>query len=229
MVAVLFDIEGTILSSSGAGKTALEAGYLEELGVPHHIAQLVLSGRTDIAITRELLHMHGHEPAPANVARVLEAYLRHLPTVLTNTPSARVLPGIVALLDELERRQILVGLLTGNVRVGARLKLGHFGLAHRFGTTEFIGGFGDLHLDRDDVAREALADVRRHRADLDPQKIWIIGDTPLDIRCARAIGARVVAVATGWHSRAELEAHQPDLLVDDLGDHSSFLEMLEYR
>jgi phosphoglycolate phosphatase len=226
MFAVLFDIDGTILSSGGAGKAALEAGFLEDFGVPHHIAQLVLSGRTDPAITRDLLHLHGHEPAPETVARVLTAYLRHLPATLTRMPNARVLPGIVDLLDQFTQREILVGLLTGNIRAGARLKLGHFGLAERFGATEFIGGFGDLHLDRDDVAREALADVRRRLGDIDPARIWVVGDTPLDIRCARAIGARVVAVATGWHTRAELADHNPDLLYDDLTDATRFLELL---
>jgi phosphoglycolate phosphatase len=227
MFAVLFDIDGTLLSSGGAGKAALEAGFREDFGDPHQIARLVLSGRTDPAITRDLLQMHGHEPEPETVARCLTAYLRHLPATLTRTSTARVLPGIVDLLDQLEQRNLLVGLLTGNIRAGARLKLGHFGLAERFGATEFIGGFGDRHLDRDDVAREALADVRRRRGDIDPARVWVIGDTPLDVRCARAIGARVVAVATGWHTRAELAEHHPDLLVDDFADATRFLELLD--
>jgi phosphoglycolate phosphatase len=108
-----------------------------------------------------------------------------------------------------------VGLLTGNVRAGARVKLGHFGLYDHFA----FGGFGDHHLDRDEVAREALAEVeRRFNGRHSPERIWVVGDTPLDIRCARAIGARAVAVATGWHSEEELTAHGPDLFLTDLED-----------
>src|SRR5207244_1852351 len=103
-----------------------------------------------------------------------------------NRHNGRVLPGIVALLQTLRSRQdAALGLLTGNVRAGARVKLGHYGLFEHFA----FGGFGDLHFDRDDVAREALAETRTHvGAHVPPERIWVIGDTPLDVRCARAIG-----------------------------------------
>jgi phosphoglycolate phosphatase len=120
------------------------------------------------------------------------------------------------------RRDVALGLLTGNIRAGARIKLGHFGLFDYFA----FGGFGDHHLDRDDVAREALAEVKaRFDGTVAPERIWVVGDTPLDIRCARAIGARAVAVTTGWHSRAELEPHGPDLLLDDLSDPTPLLRL----
>ena len=106
-------------------------------------------------------------------------------------------------------------LLTGNVRDGARLKLGHYGLFDYFA----FGGFGDHHMDRNDVAQEALAVIHsQFNGASDIRSIWVIGDTPLDIRCARAIGARAVAVATGWHSAVELTAHGPDLFLTDLED-----------
>jgi phosphoglycolate phosphatase-like HAD superfamily hydrolase len=134
-----------------------------------------------------------------------------------------VCPGVPALLDALAAdARLAVGLLTGNIREGARLKLGHFDLFHHFA----FGGFGDEHFERDDVAREALAAIRvhvnrHHQAD----RVWVIGDTPLDVKCARAIGARAVAVATGWHSAAELEATVPDLLLNDLSDPSDLLRL----
>lgn len=103
-----------------------------------------------------------------------------------------------------------LGLLTGNVRRGAELKLGHFDLWHYFPA----GGFGDAHEDRDDVARSALAAVGATADD----EVWVIGDTPLDVRCARAVGARVVAVATGWHPLDELAGCRADLALADLGD-----------
>jgi phosphoglycolate phosphatase len=213
MHIVLFDIDGTLISSGGAGKAALEAALAEEFGVTHVIEKLQLSGRTDRAIIADLFHLHTLDDTPANRQRLVAAYLRNLPQSLA-ARGGRVLPGITALLDQLSARDdVAVGLLTGNLRAGARVKLGHFGLYDHFA----FGGFGDHHLDRDEVAREALAEVeQRFNGRHASERIWVVGDTPLDIRCARAIGARAVAVATGWHSKEELTAHGPDLLLTDL-------------
>lgn len=220
MIVCLFDIDGTLISSGGAGKVALERGFTEEFGIDHVIDKMSLSGRTDRAIVRQMLDLAGLEVSEENIQRTQQAYLRHLPECLT-TLQGRVLPGIAELLVTLQSRaDVLVGLLTGNIRAGAKVKLGHFGIHEHFR----VGGYGDVHLDRDDVAREAFADVRRHlERDLDAQAVWVVGDTPLDVRCARAIGAKVLAVATGWHPRAELEAHAPDLLLDDLSDPAPLL------
>jgi phosphoglycolate phosphatase-like HAD superfamily hydrolase len=220
MIVCLFDIDGTLISSGGAGKVALERGLAEEFGIEHVIEKMSLSGRTDRAIVEDMLRLCDLEISAENVRRVQEAYLRHLPECL-DTLHGKVLPGIAGLLQQLRQRSdVLVGLLTGNIRAGARVKLGHFGLGDHFP----VGGFGDLHLDRDDVAREALADVCRHLAcAVSPGSIWVVGDTPLDVRCARAIGAKVVAVTTGWHTRADLEPHAPDLLLTDLSDPAPLL------
>jgi phosphoglycolate phosphatase-like HAD superfamily hydrolase len=136
-----------------------------------------------------------------------------------------VLPGIRELLGHLqERDRCALGLLTGNVRAGAKAKLGHFGLNDHFR----FGGFGDDHFDRDDVAREALGAVRRAIGpDVQPEQIWVIGDTPLDVRCARAIGANVAVVATGVHSLEELLAAEPDLALRDLSDPAPLLHCWE--
>jgi phosphoglycolate phosphatase-like HAD superfamily hydrolase len=127
-----------------------------------------------------------------------------------------VLPGIVPLLDRLQSRDdVLVGLLTGNTRRGASLKLRHFGLDHYFD----LGGFGDDHVDRIDVAREALAAVTsRMKGVVDVNRMWVIGDTPGDVRCGRAIGAKVIAVATGDSTHEELAATNPDHLARDFSD-----------
>jgi phosphoglycolate phosphatase-like HAD superfamily hydrolase len=211
----LFDIDGTLLSTGGAGKAALEEGLADEFGVRGTIEKLILSGRTDRAIVADLLQLSGLESSAENHRRLLAAYLRHLPACLARL-SGRVLPGVVALLESLRRREkTAVGLLTGNIRAGAVIKLGHFGLADHFA----FGGYGDEHHDRDEVAREALAAVQEMTGDtIDPRRVWVIGDTPYDIRCARAIGARAAAVLTGWHDRAELLACGPDVLLDDLSD-----------
>jgi len=215
----LFDIDGTLLNSGGAGKAAMESALAAEFGLTHVRQGIPYSGRTDRAIGQDLLRGHGIDPSPANWQRLQQAYLRNLPTCLGRY-NGKVLPGIAALLERLAgHEQVAVGLLTGNIREGAKVKLGHFDLYHHF---EF-GGFGDEHLDRDDVAREALTAARAYCEAVACERIWVIGDTPLDVRCARAIGARVAAVATGVHSLAELEAAQPDLLLADLSDASPLL------
>jgi phosphoglycolate phosphatase-like HAD superfamily hydrolase len=223
MHVCLFDIDGTLLSSGGAGKAAMEAALREEFGLDAIRGQVPYSGRTDRSIGRDLLRLHGFDDAPASWQRLRDGYLERLPRCLQRHPG-RVLPGIAALLERLSvREDVAVGLLTGNVRAGARLKLGHYGLFHHFA----FGGFGDEHFDRDDVAREALAEVRRHlNGSVQLDRVWVIGDTPLDVSCARSIGARVVAVATGWHSRDELEAAAPDLLFADLSDPEPLVRQL---
>ncbi len=222
MYVLLFDIDGTLLSSGGAGKAAMEAALLEEFGLAKLRGRVPFSGRTDRAIGGDLLRMHDLPQSPDNWRRLVEAYLRRLPGFLHQHPGG-VLPGIAELLSTLsQRNDVVLGLLTGNVREGARIKLEHFGLHQNFR----FGGFGDEHLCRDDVAREAVASAEKHlNGSLQMGKVWVIGDTPLDVRCARAVGARVAAVATGWHSRADLAAAEPDLLLDDFQAPGPFLEL----
>jgi phosphoglycolate phosphatase len=211
----LFDIDGTLLRSGGAGKAALEDALAEEFDVRDTIDGLDFSGRTDRAIVGDLLRLSDLADTEEHRARLLAAYLRFLPGCLTRL-RGRVLPGVVELLAYLRTRDdVAVGLLTGNVRAGAHIKLSHFRLHEHFA----FGGYGDRHAGRDDVAREALIDVERHLGQrIDPAQVWVIGDTPHDVSCARAIGANAVAVLTGWHGRDELTRHGPDLLLDDLSD-----------
>jgi phosphoglycolate phosphatase-like HAD superfamily hydrolase len=220
MHVALFDIDGTLLASGGAGRVAMETALQEEFNLTQLAGRVEFSGRTDRSIGFELFQMHGIEPSPANWNRFVATYLRHLPVCL-NRHQGKVLPGIATLLDQLRARDRTgVGLLTGNIRAGARLKLGHYGLYHHFA----FGGFGDLHMDRCDVAREALDELRRNLpGPVSLDRVWVIGDTPLDVRCARSIGARVAAVATGWHSLDELASEKPDLLLRDLSDPTPLL------
>lgn len=222
MIACLFDIDGTLLASGGAGKAALELAFTEIFEVPLR-EQIPYSGRTDRAIARDLLRLHGIDDSLDNWQKLLAGYLARLPDSL-NKHDGRVLPGILSLLQQLKQRpDVAIGLLTGNVRAGARVKLGHFQLFDHFA----FGGFGDLHFDRDDVAREALGAVRTHVGPhVPPDRIWVIGDTPLDVQCARAIGAKVAAVATGVHSFEQLLASAPDLALHDLADPTPFLDLL---
>jgi phosphoglycolate phosphatase len=224
MQICLFDIDGTLLRSGGAGKAAMETVLQEMFQVPLAAEQVSYSGRTDRAIGRDLFRVHGIEMNEANWRRFIDAYLIRLPAYLASMGGV-VCPGIAELLDELDKwPDIEVGLLTGNLRAGAQVKLGHFGLHERF----LFGGFGDQHWERDDVAHEAVEAIRSHFGrPVEAERIWVIGDTPLDIQCARAIGAKAVAVATGWDTAEMLAAAGPDLLLNDLSDPTPFLRQLQ--
>src|SRR4051812_17896994 len=132
MHVCLFDIDGTLLASGGAGKAAMEAALREEVGLDAVRAKVPYSGRTDRAIGRDLLRLHDLDESPANWQRLRDGYLGRLPRSLRENAGC-VLPGIAALLEQLAARgNVALGLLTGNVRAGARLKLGHYGLVHHF-------------------------------------------------------------------------------------------------
>lgn len=220
MPIILFDIDGTLVRTGGAGKAAMEAALVAAFGVAELRDKVPYSGRTDTAITRDLLRVHGIDPSPENQRKLREAYLELLPLALKEK-GGTVCPGVPELLAAVSAKPgVVLGLLTGNVRAGAAHKLGHFGLWHFFP----CGGFGDDHHDRDDVARSALASVREHLGrDVHPSEVWVIGDTPLDVSCARAVGANAVAVATGWHPLEELAGCAPDLIFNDLSDHAQLL------
>ena len=215
MQILLFDIDGTLIRSGGAGKAAMEDALRDEFGTREILDRVSYSGRTDPAIARELLEVHGLEPSDANVKRLKAAYLRLLPNALQQHGGI-VLPGIRDLLRRLRTQdRVVLGLLTGNLRAGAECKLGHFDLWNYFA----FGGFADGIPDRDDVARHAKREVERFLGrDVDSRDVWVIGDTPLDVKCARAIGAKAVAVATGWHTLDELKAAKADWLLRDFED-----------
>jgi phosphoglycolate phosphatase-like HAD superfamily hydrolase len=223
MTVILFDIDGTLLSTGGAGRLAMETALRKTFGLDTIRDGLPYSGRTDRCIGYDLLRTHDLPVNEATWQQLQRAYLAELPFALRQR-LVRILPGIDALLSTLtQRADVALGLLTGNLRAGAQVKLGHFGIDHLFP----FGGFGDDHFDRDDVARLALADARRHLGrPVTGHDCWVIGDTPLDVRCARAIGARVLAVATGTHHADELAASGPDLLLENLADPEPLLRHL---
>jgi phosphoglycolate phosphatase-like HAD superfamily hydrolase len=222
MPILLFDIDGTLVRTGGAGKFAMEAALTAAFGVRDIRDTVPYSGRTDRHIVRELLTVHDINPTQANQDRLRDEYLTQLPAAL-KTQRGNVCPGVNELLAELRPRpDVVLGLLTGNVRAGARHKLGHYGLWDIFA----CGGFGDDHYDRDDVARAAVAEVRAHLGrDFAAGDVWVIGDTPLDVQCARAVGAKAVTVATGWHAMEELQSHAPDLALADLSNLEELLRV----
>lgn len=212
MVVCLFDIDGTLLRSGGAGQAAMEFAMEREFGITAPTEGISVAGRTDFAITADLLKFHGVEVSSDNRRRLLAGYLARLPEEL-KCRSGLLLPGVVELLERLsELENTTLGLLTGNFAAGAVCKLEHFDIAHHF----HFGGYGDVHHHRDDVAREAFREAQRFlNRDVSPSDVWVIGDTPSDVQCGRAINANVIAVATGLFTHAELEVTNPDHLFAD--------------
>jgi phosphoglycolate phosphatase-like HAD superfamily hydrolase len=222
MQILLFDIDGTLVNTGGAGGAALRTAFRDTFHVDD-AGKVAFSGRTDRAIVRSFFDLHGMESTDENWCRVRDAYLQRLPHFMPRH-QGHVLPGVRELLDALRHREdTVLGLLTGNLRDGAQIKLEFYNIDHYFA----FGGFGDEHYERDEVARDALNAALDHvNGHASPHHVWVIGDTPLDVACARVIGANVLAVTTGIHPREELLPSRPDVLLDSLVDTSEVLGIL---
>jgi phosphoglycolate phosphatase-like HAD superfamily hydrolase len=211
---VLFDIDGTLVRTGGAGMRAFARACELEFQVRNGMEHLSFAGRTDPSILREFFTHNGIDPCPANFTRFYDCYVFLLEQILQERPG-RVLPGVSKLLMELKSlsQPPLLGLLTGNILLGAQIKLRHYGLWERFET----GAFGDDHEDRNEIAHTALERGRQLlRPLLSGDEVVVIGDTPRDVACGRHIGARVLAVATGPHGVSELQTHRPTWVVENL-------------
>jgi phosphoglycolate phosphatase len=225
---VLFDIDGTLLSTQGAGARAFRRAMLEVYNETGPIDGYEFHGRTDPQIARELLGLAGFDDASIDegLPALWDAYLRELEVELSRPENGtRVLAGVPPLLDALhETGDHLVALLTGNIEPGARLKLGSAGLWGRFD----FGAYGS-----DDERRDRLPSVavRRARArtglDFQGRDIVIIGDTPFDVSCGRSLGVWAVAVATGKHTPRELADVGADVVLTDLADTDRVLAAIE--
>ena len=211
---VLFDIDGTLLRTGGAGVKAFARAFASEFGINHGTERLKFGGRTDISLVRELFSYHRIEPSPENFRRFFDAYVLCLQETLRQSTGGPC-PGVLEFYESLQTlpQPPLTGLLTGNIRRGARIKLQHYQLWDKFP----FGAFADDHEERSQIAAVALQrGSQRIGRPLRGQEALVIGDTPFDIACARAIGARALAVATGAYSIEELSPHSPDWLAEDL-------------
>jgi phosphoglycolate phosphatase-like HAD superfamily hydrolase len=220
---LLFDIDGTLITSGGAGEAALKDAMRSRFDVEEDLDGIILAGATDARIARELLQKHSIAVSAENVAALLDTYLGHLDERI-GRHDGKLLPGILPLLKALsERSDAVLALLTGNVSRGAEIKLTHYGVWDFF---EF-GAFADDHHDRNELGKFARARaLERHGEEFPPSRIYVIGDTPKDIECGRAIGAFTVAIATGHYSSAELRDHAPDFLFEDLSDTARVVALL---
>ncbi len=223
---VLFDIDGTLLQSASAGSRAIEAAFAEEYADTSFFRAVRFDGKTDPQIIRELFHAAGHpeRATPVRIDALLDRYLTHLEQGLAERGHlVRTLPGIVELLDALATRSdALVGLLTGNIVSGARLKLGAAGLAFsRFA----LGAYGSDSGHRPDLPAIAAARAEPFLGRIPSgHDVVILGDTPADVTCGTSIGARAVAVATGSYSVSELDAAGAWRSFDTFADTDAVLE-----
>ncbi len=221
---LLFDIDGTLVWG-GPAKAAFELAMEAVFGTTGPIGGHDFSGKTDPQIARELLRLDGvpDEEIEAGFGRLWERYLGELEVGLAENPM-KVLPGVSPLLEHLNGMDdVALGLLTGNIAEGARLKLDSVGLAGYFR----VGGFGS-----DSEVREDLPAVAIQRAaeawdrNFPPASVVVVGDTPRDVACGKYGGTRTVAVATGRHGVERLAAEEPDRVLENLEDLRESLEAL---
>jgi phosphoglycolate phosphatase len=211
---VLFDIDGTLIQTGGAGMRAFDRAFAMAFGVPNAAEQIDFAGRTDRGILSDFFAVHGIEPSEENHKHFFRIYVHWLSHFL-ELHRGETLPGVLRLLRDLLglNPRPTIGLLTGNIRLGAQIKLRHHQLWNFFET----GAFGCEHHDRNEIARIARERGRQVLGgELAGDQILVIGDTTRDIDCANAIGARCLAVATGGGRLAALQAHGPTWAVGDL-------------
>jgi phosphoglycolate phosphatase-like HAD superfamily hydrolase len=211
---VLFDIDGTLVHTGHAGTQAFAKTFATEFNLHHGSEKIKFAGRTDVSLVREFFKIHGLNETPEHFAKFFERYVFWLDHILSHS-NGKICHGVQNFIRDLLalKNPPTLGLLTGNIKLGAELKLRRYDLWENF----HFGAFADDHEERDQIAVAALERGRRVLGkNLQPQEIVVVGDTPFDIRCGKFIGAKVLAVATGGAKLHELQLHKPDWLVEDL-------------
>jgi phosphoglycolate phosphatase-like HAD superfamily hydrolase len=222
---ILFDIDGTLVLTGGAGVRGMARAFEQLFSVPDAFQTIDVPGRTDSWILAAALALHGVACDAAGAARFREVYLGHLREELQRPgPRKGMMPGVDLLLDTLQQRDdVYLALLTGNYEEAARLKLEYFDLWRYFR----CGAFGDGALERNGLLPKALTRIRECGGPtVAARDVIVVGDTPLDVACAAAGGARSIAVATGGYDADALRATDADLVLDDLSDVDRVLSAL---
>ncbi|MGH7494078.1 MAG: HAD family hydrolase [bacterium] len=226
MKILLFDIDGTLIHSGGSGLHGMNLAFADTWGIANALQGLQLSGRTDSLILQDALDRHQLTGNAELVEHFKSRYFVHLAADMKHPrPARRLMPGFPEVLEHLQRKDgIHIGLLTGNWIKSAEIKLAYFDLWKYF---EF-GAFADDESDRNQLVPHA---IRRAQEKFDitvaRDRVYVIGDTPRDIECARPHAAVAVAVATGEYSAEELRAHAPDYLFRDFSEVEAVLRILE--
>ncbi len=225
---LLFDIDGTLVEG-GPAKDAFRSAMVETFGTAGDIAVHDFAGKTDPQIARELLHGAGlsDRVIGRGFPELWRRYLAHLRERLSTRPM-RLLPGARPLLEALRgRKDVALGLLTGNIVEGARLKLASVGLLEHF---DGVGGFGSDSEERNDLPEIAMIRAREAwGAPFPPGDVVVVGDTPRDVDCGRRVGTRTFGVATGRYPAAVLEAAGADHVVENLRDTDGIVRVLTAR
>src|SRR4051812_46934512 len=226
MYLILFDIDGTLVLTGGAGMRAMNRACEDLVRSENAMAGVTFAGRTDWSILDDILRNHGHTLDETLMEELRQRYVTHLAEEiqLPGRGVKDVMPGIRELLDALHNRpDVRLGLLTGNFIDGARIKLEYFDLWKYFPW----GAFGGDSANRNDLVPIAVSRAKEHGiADVPAANIFVVGDTPNDIDCARAAHAIPVAVATGSYTAEQLSAAGADIVFEDLSDTSAFLDLL---
>jgi phosphoglycolate phosphatase-like HAD superfamily hydrolase len=213
-LAVLFDIDGTLLTTGGAGAVAWKHAFQELYGIPADIGKFSDAGMTDPEVARRtFVSVLEREPSPRELARLMAVRLEHLPAAVAESEGFRVLAGVQELLPRLTEQGFLLGLTTGGTEAAARFKLARAGLNRYFP----FGGYGSDSSHRVALTRRAIERAGALRGQkLDPRRTLVIGDTPLDVAAAQGVGAVSVGVASGHFSAGELRAADADYVLNSL-------------
>jgi phosphoglycolate phosphatase-like HAD superfamily hydrolase len=223
-LVLYWDIDGTLLTTARAGIFAWEEATREVLGRVVDFSELRTAGMTDVEIAAGICSRFGGDTTRGQHDDLVRRYEHWLPRCLPRREGS-VLPGVREVLEHVRGRHDVVSvLLTGNTRAGARAKLAHYGLSGYFAH----GAFSDGAPDRPTIARTAFGIAAGLLGGPPaPDRSYVIGDTPHDIACARAIGARAVAVSSGSYSVEALQHHEPWWVLDRLPDPETFVKRLE--
>ena len=224
MKFILFDIDGTIMDSGGAGTRAMDTAFMELFSVRNAFQTISMAGKTDMQILKEGFELHNIDHSNGVIPEFYRIYAGYLKENMKSA-GGHIKPGIREALRLLHTQQhCILGLLTGNIEEGARIKLDFFGLNDYFN----IGAFGNDDEDRDRLLPIAVDKLfKKNSLKVGFRDCIVIGDTPRDVSCSQPYGAFSIAVATGPYSAATLSAAGADVVLNDLSDTEAFMSILK--
>jgi len=220
MKLVLFDVDHTLMDIGKAHKETFGEAFEEVLGYPIHIREWKYSGYTDLEIIHTYLDEKGIEKDPDTIAKIIKVMIRNF--MNKDLKDSFLLDGVPSILNELKDKDVVIGLVTGNLEEIAYTKLKHFNIDEYF----IVGGFGDASIVRADLVDIAIEKTEKQFGKVSRDNVYIIGDTIYDIKAARGAGVKVIAIATGTNSVEELTEKNPDFLFEDMKDINKVINVI---
>lgn len=222
-VAILFDIDGTLLLDGGASHLAFDRAFLDLYQVENASIDVFKSGRTDFAITQDAAQKRlGRELSSAELATFNQIYVGYLTATLSDYDKFKVLPGVSSLLERLSRSNILLGLQTGNIEGAAHAKLARGAIDSYFS----FGGFCMQSTERATVVNAAMGRLRKAHPELPNSAVFLVGDTPFDVQAGKQAGIHTISVCTGKFTREQLATASPSYIMDSLEDTEAFFRII---